>query len=340
MGRVAEDVKAELRMLEVWGSMDYGRSFVEFEAERENDQIADQASVFARLSRHWCTPDVALELHRIWYETDVRGALPSVQVPVLLLVNEGRPGRRAETAAVGALLPDAEIRTLSAGWTEAGLPVWAEEIRRFVGVDRAPTDLDTVLATVLFTDIVGSTERQAVIGDREWKMLVERHHLAIRQLLVRWHGVERDTAGDGFFATFEGPARAIRCALEAVERVGDLGLEVRVGLHTGECEMIDGKVGGLAVSIGARVAGKAAPSEVLVSQTVKDLVAGSGLLFEDGGDHELERCPGSRGACTAWSAEAARSDDLDRLERLTAVGAPANRPAQGRTEQVVESRPH
>ncbi len=290
-GQTPDETEAERRALVQWGTAEYGRVFVELENAHENEQMPRQADVFARLSRHWCTPDVALELFEAWYETDVRGVLPSVQVPALLLVHEDRPGRRAEAAAVASLMPAADLRTLSAPWDEAGLPAWADEIRRFVGVDRPPTDLDTTLATVLFTDIVGATERQAALGNREWKVLVERHHAAVRQSLARWHGVERDTAGDGFFATFDGPARAIRCGLEAVARVSDLGLEVRVGLHTGECEIIDGKVGGLAVSIGARVAALAAPSEVLVSQTVKDLVAGSGLGFADAGEHELKGVP-------------------------------------------------
>jgi class 3 adenylate cyclase len=148
-----------------------------------------------------------------------------------------------------------------------------------------------VLATVLFTDIVGSTEKASELGDRAWKQLLERHHSAIRGLLARYRGREVDTAGDGFFATFDGPARAVRCAQRIVEAVRSLDLEVRAGLHTGECETIDGKVGGLGVVIGARIGGIARPSEVLVSSTVKDLVAGSGLAFEDRGEHQLKGVP-------------------------------------------------
>jgi class 3 adenylate cyclase len=144
---------------------------------------------------------------------------------------------------------------------------------------------------VLFTDIVDSTHRSSQMGGREWKDLVQRHHAIVRVSLHRFNGTEVDTAGDGFYATFEGPARAIRCAFDISERVRELGIEIRAGIHTGECEMIDGKVGGLAVSIGARVAANAGPSEVLVSQTVKDLVAGSGLSFEDAGEHELKGVP-------------------------------------------------
>ena len=167
----------------------------------------------------------------------------------------------------------------------------AEEIRRFAGVDRAPVELDTILSTVLFTDIVRSTEKQASLGDRGWKGLLERHHAVVREALGRWRGVENDTAGDGFYATFDGPARAIRCAQEVTERVRDLGIEIRAGVHTGECELIDDKVGGITVSIGARVAALADASDVLISQTVKDLVAGSGLRYEDAGEHELKGVP-------------------------------------------------
>ncbi len=166
-----------------------------------------------------------------------------------------------------------------------------EAVRHFVGLEPARPGLDSVLASVLFTDIVGSTQRQAALGDHAWKELVERHHALVRGALAQWRGVENDTAGDGFYATFDGPARAIRCALEISERVRDLGIEIRAGIHTGECELIDGKVGGIAVSIGARISALAAPSQVLISQTVKDLVAGSGLTFPDAGEHELKGVP-------------------------------------------------
>ena len=160
-------------------------------------------------------------------------------------------------------------------------------------IGRERSELERVLATVMFTDIVGSTEKLAEVGDRAWKDLVERHHAHVRALLDRFRGVEIDTAGDGFFATFDGPARAIRCARAIVESVRPLGIEVRAGLHTGECERIDGKVGGLAVNIGARVGAVAGPSEVLVSQTVKDLMVGSGAGFDDRGERELKGIPGT-----------------------------------------------
>ena len=150
---------------------------------------------------------------------------------------------------------------------------------------------ERVLATVLFTDIVSATERAAELGDRAYRELLVQHHAAVRSQLARFRGQEMDTAGDGFFATFDGPARAIRCACAIRESVRELGLEVRAGLHTGECELLDGKVGGIAVHIGARVAGRADSGEVLVSNTVKDLVAGSGIGFEDRGE-ALRGVPG------------------------------------------------
>jgi class 3 adenylate cyclase len=149
-----------------------------------------------------------------------------------------------------------------------------------------------VLATVLFTDIVGSTERATELGDRRWRELLDAHHAVVRRQLERFRGREIDTAGDGFLASFDGPARAIRCAGAAIESVRELGLDIRAGVHTGECELAGDKLAGIAVHIGARVAGKAGPGEVLVSGTVRDLVAGSGLEFEDRGAAELKGVPG------------------------------------------------
>ena len=148
------------------------------------------------------------------------------------------------------------------------------------------------ITTVLFTDLVGSSAKAAELGDRKWRDLLAEHHSRVRRELARYRGIELDTAGDGFFARFDGPARAIRCACGIREAVRELGLEIRAGLHTGECELLEGKVAGIAVAIGARVADRAGPGDVLVSQTVKDLVAGSGLAFEDRGVAELKGIPG------------------------------------------------
>ena len=252
------------------------------------------AAEMARLMRHFMAPSTAVEFTRTWNETDVSHALVALRCPTLLITRRDNPHGTDEAAYVQRLIPGAQLELLPGQdfpaffGDRAGL---VETIRTFLGIERPPSIPDSILSTVLFTDIVGSTEKQASLGDRGWKELVERHHAVVRGALGRWRGVENDTAGDGFYATFDGPARAINCALEITERVRDLGIEVRAGVHTGECELIESKCGGLTVSIGARVAAKAGPSEVLVSRTVKDLVAGSGLTFEDAGEHDLKGVP-------------------------------------------------
>ena len=158
-------------------------------------------------------------------------------------------------------------------------------------LEEAP-EPETVLATILFTDLVGSTAKAAELGNDAWAELVARHHATIRRELVRFRGTEVDTAGDGFFATFDGPARAIRCAHAIHEAVEPLGLEVRAGVHTGECRLVGDKPTGVAVNIGARVAATAGAGEIVVTSTVRDLVAGSGLSFEERGEHELKGIPG------------------------------------------------
>jgi len=288
-------VERSLRAIERdWGTTTGTRASLEL----EGDMAFDEGSIrhLARLSRWWLTPDVAASYERIWYETDVRAILPSLLTPALLI---GTEGDREQMEFVASLIPNCETAVFSgSGFVFAprsSLLVDRElvysRIRRFVGVERPTPELDTVLSTVLFSDIVGSTEKQAMLGDHGWKDLVLRHHTIVRGSLARWRGVENDTAGDGFYATFDGPARAIRCAQEVAERVRDLGIQIRAGVHTGECEVIDGKYGGLTVSIGARVAASAGPSEVLISQTVKDLTAGSGLILEAAGEHELRGIP-------------------------------------------------
>jgi class 3 adenylate cyclase len=240
-----------------------------------------------------------VEATKKYMDTDVRPILPSVHVPSLVLV---RP--HAEVVGYPQLQPARYLADRLPGARLQSLP--GRDLALFVG-DQRPLqeaidsfladvtsehlELDRVVATVLFTDIVGSTQRATELGDRAWRALVEQHHTSVRALLIRFRGVEIDTAGDGFFASFDGPARAIRCARAIVEEVRHLGIEVRAGLHTGECETIDNKLGGVAVHIGARVGSLARPSEVLVSQTVRDLVAGSGLTFEDRGEHELRGIP-------------------------------------------------
>jgi class 3 adenylate cyclase len=167
----------------------------------------------------------------------------------------------------------------------------ASEIEEFVtGARRIPSN-DRALATVLFTDIVGSTERLVSVGDRAWRELVASHHDIIRAELDVYRGREVDNAGDGFFATFDGPGRAVACARSVIDRLSPVGLDIRAGVHTGECEVVNNKVGGIAVHVGARIAALAGPREVLVSSTVKDLTAGSGIIFEDYGERSLKGIP-------------------------------------------------
>jgi class 3 adenylate cyclase len=255
------------------------------------------AQLQPRGSRYLGDPDAAAAaLMRMNTQLDVRDVLPTIQAPTLVLhraddrdasVEEGRwIAARIPGAKFVELPGDAHI--LWAGDTEAVV----DEIEEFLtGVRRGP-EPDRVLTTVLFTDIAGSTEQATKLGDRRWRELLERHHDLVRQQLERVHGREVDTAGDGFLATFDGPARAIRCGSAVVTGVRALGLEVRAGVHTGECEIFGDSVAGLAVHTGARVSSLAGPGEVLVSSTVKDLVAGSGIEFEDRGTHELKGVPG------------------------------------------------
>jgi class 3 adenylate cyclase/pimeloyl-ACP methyl ester carboxylesterase len=250
---------------------------------------------FVTHMRRSLSPGAATAFYRMMMEADVSEVLPAVRVPTLILFS---PAQRGPAEYFDRRIPNTQIVELS---TMRGDFTWLDDetheatmraTGNFIEHLSGRPEPDTILSTVLFTDIVGSTERQAAIGDRDWRELVERHHAIVRDQLARWRGVENDTAGDGFYATFDGPARAIRCAMEVAERVRDLGIEIRAGVHTGECEIIDGKAGGITVSIGARVASAAGAGEVLVSSTVKDLVAGSGLRFEDRGEHELKGVPG------------------------------------------------
>ncbi len=253
----------------------------------------DEVEFLARMQRHACGPATAVRFIRLLHEYDVRDVLPTLRLPVLAVAPAGLADDwlYEQALATAALVPGAACRPLPAEAARLWHPSVIEETLAFCGVGRPPPEVESVLSTVLFTDIVGSTETQARVGDRAWKDLVLRHHGMVREALGRWRGRENDTAGDGFYATFDGPARAIRCAQEVTERVRGLGIEVRTGIHTGECELLEGKCAGLTVSIGARVAAIAGPSDVVVSQTVKDLVAGSGLVFEEAGEHELKGVP-------------------------------------------------
>jgi pimeloyl-ACP methyl ester carboxylesterase/class 3 adenylate cyclase len=259
--------------------------------------------VFRRWWRRWVTtsasPGAMLALRKMNSEIDVRHILRSIRVPTLVLWRAGDHEYPDEGRYIAEKVPGAEVMELPG--RDHGYFVQPEQIPGAVepflrGIwDRGEWELvesERVLATVLFTDIVASTAKLAELGDRRWGEVVQQHHALVRRQLVRFSGREIDTAGDGFFASFDGPARAIRCACAIREAVRPRGLEVRAGLHTGECEVIDGKVGGIAVHIGARVAAEAAPGEVLVSGTVKDLVAGSGIGFQERGVAALKGIPG------------------------------------------------
>jgi class 3 adenylate cyclase len=258
----------------------------------------EERLTFARPIRLSVSPGNMAQYLRLNAEIDVRPVLRTVRVPTLVVVRSEAGDRVALTARyLAERIPTARLveipgRDLIPVVFDRA-PIHAE-IERFVEEVRhgVPEEPDRVLATVLFTDIVGSTAKAAELGDREWRKLLAEHHDRVRRELARFRGQEIDTAGDGFFATFDGPARAIRCACAVTESVRELGIEIRAGLHTGECELVDGKVGGIAVHIGARVAAQAAAGEVLVSSTVKDLVAGSGLAFVDRGSAEMKGVPG------------------------------------------------
>jgi pimeloyl-ACP methyl ester carboxylesterase len=251
----------------------------------------------------WCgSPGAVKALADMNREIDVRHVLPAVRVPTLVIhgVDDKIVPLEAGRWMAGQIPGARLIEVPGAGHLHFGRGTDAvnREVRTFVeeiweSGRWESFESDRVLATVLFTDIVDSSARLAALGDRAWRELLERHHELVRRELQRFRGQEVDTAGDGFFASFDGPARAIRCASEIVEAVKELGVDVRAGLHTGECEVVDGKVAGIAVHTGARVASQAAAGEVLVSSTVKDLVAGSGIAFADRGIHELKGVPGA-----------------------------------------------
>ncbi len=261
----------------------------------------DEREAFLDYLRYSASPGMLEALLRMNKDIDIRHVLPAVRVPTLVLhgaddeIVPSDSGRYLSECIPGArFIEHPDVGHLALG--EAADRVVLEMSRFLTDVWESggweEAEPDRMLATVLFTDIASSTTRAIELGDRAWRELLELHHALIRRELLRFRGREIDTAGDGFFAAFDGPARAIRCACAIVEGVGRLGLDVRAGLHTGECEVADGKVAGIAVHTGARVAAVAGPGEVVVSSTVKDLVAGSGIEFADRGLHELKSIPG------------------------------------------------
>jgi class 3 adenylate cyclase len=287
------------RRMVIWGDQEMGEEAARMTYLDVGDRLAkDPAFVqwLPRLQRYAAAPGDLIRFSRVWFSTDVRRVLPAIQVPTAVMARDGWSEPRIEESRwTAAQIPGAQLVRVSGQEDDAILGDVVEvagAVRRFAeAIEEEHAAFDRVLATVLFTDIVSSSERAAALGDRAWKELVQQHHAKVRALLARYRGQEVDTAGDGFFATFDGPGRAVRCAQAIVRSVGSLGIEVRAGVHTGEVETIDGKAGGIAVVIGARIGGKGGPSEVLASQTVRDLTAGSGITFQDAGEHELKGVP-------------------------------------------------
>ena len=258
-------------------------------------QNEDWLDWFVWYMRRSASPAEAVAFQRMSMEGDVRDVLGAVRAPTLVL---HRPEARDEATYVaervhGALRIEVEGLHDWFSWADPEHnAILLRETHEFLEGLSTPREPDRVLATVLFTDIVGSTARAAELGDSAWRELLARHHTLVRGELARFRGEELDTAGDGFFAAFDGPGRAIECACAIRDSLRSLDLEIRAGVHTGECERVDGKLGGIAVPTGARIASLAEPGEVLVSSTVKDLVAGSEIEFEDRGTQELKGVPG------------------------------------------------
>jgi pimeloyl-ACP methyl ester carboxylesterase len=296
-GRREEAYRREVdQALQVFGERAGAREAVRALGMRNDDEV----EAFIDYIRYGTSPGMLAALYRMNKEIDIRHVLPAVGVPALVLhgsedqivppeagaytARRIRSARFVEMPGMGHLALGASARM------QAEVERFLTDVWQAGGWE--DTEPDRMLATVLFTDIVGSTAKAVELGDRRWRELLERHNTLVRRQLLRFRGREIDTAGDGFFATFDGPARAIRCACAITGGVRELGLSVRAGLHTGECEIADSNVAGIAVHTGARVAAQAGAGEVLVSSTVKDLVAGSGIEFTDRGAHELKGIPG------------------------------------------------
>jgi class 3 adenylate cyclase len=281
---------------EGWGDRNFMNEYVRIMAP-ELTEDPGQIDLFIWRCRLALSPTAALDWFRIAMETDIVDILSSIRVPTLVLHRPDDPSIPTHDAGPAQLVAErirgSQIRTLH---TDLSSPFSNEAvgaILEFLRGEAPVTVPDSVLATVLFTDLVGSTERAAALGDRSWRDVLTRHHADVRRELARYRGVEVDAAGDGFFCRFDGPARAMACARAIVDGASELDLEVRCGVHTGECELVGDKIAGIAVVTGSRISALAAPGEVLVSSTVKDLVAGSEVSFDERGEHDLKGVPGT-----------------------------------------------
>jgi class 3 adenylate cyclase len=288
-----EDLEAMLDVVEeTWGEPNellgfWGPSIAEHERYKR---------WWSRYLRMSASPAAAVTLSRMNHQVDIRHVLPAIQAPTLLVHRAQDSLVLAEGSRYMAeRIPDARFVELPGEdhlWFFGDQDALLDEVEQFLTGTRPVREPDRVLATVMFTDIVGSTERAAELGDQRWRELLASHEALVRMQLERFRGREVQMLGDGVLATFDGPARGIRCARTICDEVRSLGIEVRAGLHTGECEMRNGDIAGIAVHTGARVSAKASPGEVLVSSTVRDLVAGSGIEFQDRGVHRLKGVPG------------------------------------------------
>ncbi|MBS1718597.1 MAG: adenylate/guanylate cyclase domain-containing protein [Armatimonadetes bacterium] len=292
-GQTPEEHEDMLRMIqESWPSEEYirgpGAGF---------GQDADPAVIEAvgRYMQAAASPSVVLAYERMNAEIDTRGILPFIHVPTLVMNREGDPVAHVEAARdMASRIPGAIFKaypgnthTMASGDSDEVV----NDLIEFITGERPAPSSDRILASVLFLDIASSTERAAALGDSTWKQVMNSYYAIVRKELQRFRGHETNTAGDGFLATFDGPARAVRCGLAIASAVKTLGIDVRAGVHTGECEVMGDNVGGIAIHIGARVMATAEPGSVMASSTVKDLVSGSGIEFIDAGRHELKGVP-------------------------------------------------
>jgi class 3 adenylate cyclase len=308
----ASDPEVEIERIDrLWGTGEYllGR----YGPDGGFEETARR--MVARLERACASPSAVIAIRRMNHEIDVRHVLPVIRVPTLVMhrVGDGvvsvEGGRYLAANIPGAKyieLPGVNHNFVLSGEHEM-LNRVVGEVEEFLTGSRSEVEVDRVLATVLFTDIVDSTKRAAALGDRTWRALLDRHDEIVRQQLSRFRGREVKHTGDGFLATFDGPARAVRCASAIADTMQPLGIAVRGGLHTGEIELKGDDIGGIAVNIAARVAAMAGPNETLVSSTVRDLVAGSGLRFADRGHHALKGLPEDVRLYTVLAGEAARA---------------------------------